>query len=119
MSRGDASKPITDTVANAGDHPMPRRAKEEMRRESPDGMPPQQPKRGLSRVILITGITLASIVAIIAAFTFADTEAGLLAVLGVVLLVGLIGGLPAIFAGILRKKERRRAEMRSGNMPSQ
>lgn len=105
-----ANGAVPNKVKTAGDHPMPRRAKEEMRRESPDGMPPALGIRGISRGILIGGILLAAAVGVVAAARWADSPESVLLLGGIVLLVALIGGLPAMFAGILRWRDRRHAE---------
>jgi len=106
MTNADA----TSKLSNTGDHAMPRRAKEEMRRESPDGMPPQQRTRGVSRAVLLTTMLVAAFIAIVAVSILADMPEGILLLGGIILLIGLIGGLPAIFAGMLRWRERRKAE---------
>ncbi len=85
-------------------------AREELRRRSPDGMPPRSSDRATSKVVLIVAIVLAAIAAGLAIASAALDIAGLFFGALVVMLVAILGGLPAIFAAILRGKEKQQAQ---------
>jgi hypothetical protein len=82
-------------------------AREEMREESPDGLPPRKESRVLGKVVLVVAVGLA-LVGGVATVASAATGSAIVWPL-IILLIGVLGGLPAIAAGILRKKEERAA----------
>ena len=85
-----------------------------MHKESPDGMPPGEKPRSLGKVVLFVAITAALAGAVMVLASVATGVNGLLVAGIVVLLVGVLGGMPAIMAGLLRKKDAQQAVREAG-----
>jgi len=93
-----------DASGRNGKGALPPEGKKVMHKESPDGMPPGEKPRSLGRAVFFVAITAALVGAVMVLASVATGVNGLLIAGVVVLLVGVLGGMPAIMAGVLRRQ---------------